>query len=308
MMSEKISVVVCTINRASLTDCLKSIYQQDYNDIEVIVISPDERGVKKILNDSLDTKNLESTKFVQSPKANVSIQRNLGIMNSSSDIVCFIDDDAVAEKSWVTNLIKHYSDKKVMAVGGKINPKFKGSIPDELKELPDSIFKGFLGETLFETDETKRLDMPLLWGSNISFRKEIFDRIGFFNEELGRAGDKLLCEEEIDIQSKILDKGYDIIYEPSSVVIHYVGKNKLNRNYFIKRAFWQGYSEVIKIKGYSDFRKNMGNIRISHLRYVNNIKFLELLFELESSPNLKNSVEKSYRLGRIVGLSCLVNR
>jgi len=306
MTNHKVSVIICTLNRPTLINCLESVYDQNYKNFEVIVVSPKENTRKAILNCS--NPNFNGIKFLLSDKANVSRQRNIGIRQASGEIVVFIDDDATAERDWIFNLKKNYEDDQVMCVGGRIVPKFLGEIPEELKNLPKEIYKGFLGETLLEFQSTTIINQPLLWGSNISFRKKIFEIIGEFDEELGKTDDKLLCEEEIEIQTRILKKGYKIVYEPSSVVIHLAGSEKLTKEFFIKRSFWQGVSETIKVRKSSNFQNTMNILNRSQLKYTNDIKLLELLFELSANDTLENSVKISYEIGRIAGLSSLIKR
>lgn len=306
MADTKVSIIVCTLGRPTLEDCVKSIYNQMYENLELLVVSPNNTA-KKILSEFKSPK-FGNIKFLTSDKTNVSRQRNIGIRHASGKIIGFIDDDAVADKNWISHLIKHYDDKRVMCVGGKIFPKFLGDIPDELKKLPKEAFKGFLGETFLESEIPLVIDRPLLWGSNISFRKEIFEIIGLFDENLGKTSDKLLCEEEIDMQTRVLESGYKIIYEPKSFVTHFISREKLTKDYFIKRSFWQGYSEAIKIRKYGKFQKALGSLKLAQLEHANNIKLLELFFELSSAPNFETSVNTSYELGRIMGLSSLIKR
>lgn len=300
-----VSIIICTLGKSSLKKCLESVYNQKYKNFEVIIVSPNESIREMILDNDHKFSNV---KFLISDKASVSRQKNIGIKYASGEIIGFIDDDAIADVEWISHLLRHYDNEDVMCVGGKIVPKFLGDIPEELRSLPQDIFKGFLGETLLEFDESTIINRPVLWGSNISFRKKIFKIIGDFDEDLGKTKDKLLCEEEIDIQSRILHKGYKIVYEPKSFVIHLIDAEKLTKNYFIKRSFWQGFSEVIKIRKYENFQNTLVNLKPLHLDYMNKMKILELFFELSSASSLEKSLSKSYELGRIVGLSSLIRR
>jgi cellulose synthase/poly-beta-1,6-N-acetylglucosamine synthase-like glycosyltransferase len=49
---------------------------------------------------------------------NISAARNLGIENASGEIVAFIDDDAIAEPTWLERLVAPFSDPKIVATGG----------------------------------------------------------------------------------------------------------------------------------------------------------------------------------------------
>ena len=73
----KVSIVVCSKGRETLFDCLKSLVSQNYDDFEIIVVS---------FEKSIEGKVKElGARFVLSPKANVSFQRNLGIKKSEGE-------------------------------------------------------------------------------------------------------------------------------------------------------------------------------------------------------------------------------
>ena len=52
--------------------------------------------------------------------ANLSVSRNIGICMAQGDIVAFIDDDAIPEPEWLTQLAEAYADPMVGAAGGLV--------------------------------------------------------------------------------------------------------------------------------------------------------------------------------------------
>jgi len=50
----------------------------------------------------------------------LSESRNRGIRVAERDIIAFFDDDAIADKNWVKELVKIYEEKDAIAVGGKM--------------------------------------------------------------------------------------------------------------------------------------------------------------------------------------------
>ncbi len=284
----KVSIIVVTKGRKSLFECLKSLSMQSFKNFEIIVISS-KKEVEKIIQNF-------SCKFVFSSVDNLSFQRNLGIKLSKGEIVCFIDDDTYADPNWLKELIKHYKDRNVACVGGRVIAKLKKEVPKELKELPKEILKGFLGETLLEYDKSTIIDKALLWGSNLSLRKEVLKETGLFDEKLGRRENNLISEEDRDIQIRIRERGYKIVYEPNAIVYHLIGEEKLTKTYFLRRAFYQGYSEILRLRN------------SPQLKYINSsfLLFLEAFFLEEAFKLLtlkfKEKVKKMYELGRIFGI------
>ena len=294
-----ISIVVPTIGRESLVECLKSLKEQLYENYEVIVV-----GLSKETSSIVNSFDFN---FLISSMAGASKQRNIGIENAKGKIIAFIDDDAIADREWLSYLVKHYKDEKVACVGGKVIPRILGKVPEFLKDLPPGIFKGFIGETLLEFTSPTVIEEPLLWASNFSVRKKIFDKIDLFDEELGRSIGNLMGEEETDLQRRILKEGFKIIYEPDATVTHLVDGERLTKLWFLERSFWQGYSEILRIRKAENFNKLL-DFENSTLKYMSFIKFMEMIFELIGSTTLEKEIDKAKKLGRIAALSSLIER
>jgi len=302
MVNYKISTIVCTTSRNTLRKCLESLSTQTYDNYEVIVVGINQQP--KNLISELDFK------FILSPIANSSFQRNLGIKEAEGEIVAFIDDDAIANKNWLNVLTKHYNDEDIGCVGGRIVPKFLIEIPAFLKKLPEGMFKGFIGETLLSYDEATVIDKPLLWGCNLSFRKNIFDDVGMFDESLGRTCDKLISEDETELQRRILKKGLKLIYEPKAIVTHIIDKERLTKKWFIERSFWQGYSEILRIRNQENFEKlwKEKDFQTELFKYISFIKSMEILFEMIGTDNLKKKLDIARKLGRVTAFKSLLER
>lgn len=288
----KVSVIICSIGRKTLFDCLESLINQDFQNFEVLVVSFEKSIEKKV--EEYDAK------FIFSPKANVSFQRNLGIKKSKGKLICFIDDDAIADPSWIKNLIKPFRDRRVGCSGGRIELMFECKIPEELKKIAKDTFRGFLGGTSLG-EERKEIKKPLLWGSNICFRRKIFDYIGYFDERIGRTPTLPLCNEEIEIQERILSRGFKIVYEPKALVWHRVFSERLTLSYFLERAFWQGYSEAIGSRRYKAIKNFIKNNKAIIWGFLMKEKMFENMFEVVFTKDLNEKILRYKKIGRIVG-------
>ncbi|MFB6088288.1 MAG: glycosyltransferase family 2 protein [Candidatus Aenigmatarchaeota archaeon] len=287
----KVSVIISTSVKRDLGPCLKSLEKQTYEDFEIILISNTE--IKTELE------NYDVNYFV-SNKKNLSVQRNLGIKKSEGDVVAFIDDDAVAHENWLKNLVKHYDDREVMCVGGKVIPQFKNEIPDEVKDLDEHILFGLVGATFIKWEEAGEIRSPLIWGCNISFRKKVFEEVGYFPENLGRSEGNLMGGEETFLQIKIMDKNYKVIYEPDSVVDHYIDEHQLTENYLVKRSFWQGFSEIERLRIAGNFGY-LNNFK-EEIEKVIPIKFMQKGYSIYGLNDLKEKIDIARSMGRLFGL------
>jgi cellulose synthase/poly-beta-1,6-N-acetylglucosamine synthase-like glycosyltransferase len=85
------------------------------------------------------------------------------------------------------------------------------------------------------------LEQPPL-GANMAFRREVFEKIGGFNPELGRIGAKLLGGEETDLFKRLAESGCSGKYQPKAVVNHVLEPERLRKAYFRKVYFHGGQS------------------------------------------------------------------
>jgi len=288
----KVSIIVCTLTCDNLKDCLESLKKQTFKDFEVVVVTPNP-NVKKI-SDKF------GTKFVLSEFAGVSHQRNLGIKHAEGEIICFIDDDAIADERWLEFLIKNF-EERVGCVGGKIELLFEGKVNEDLKEIDEGLFKRFLGGTNLGNEKIE-LKEPLLWGSNLAIKKEIFDKVGLFDEMIGKKGEIELYNEEIELQDRILKKGYKLIYEPKAIVWHKVLTKKLNLEYFLKRAFWQGYSDVLAFRDEKALKEMVEKMDEKNFYFLLKRKIFEEVVEVLLEKNPTQKILKYLKIGRGIGL------
>src|ERR1035438_3118217 len=127
-----ISIVINTDNRLSfLKRTLCSLLSLDYDTFEVCVVyGPTADGTKEDLANYGN-----GIKLAACPQRNLSQSRNIGIAMASGDVVAFIDDDAVPEAEWLTDLAKSYANSDVGAAGGFVYDNRSEEHTSELQSL-----------------------------------------------------------------------------------------------------------------------------------------------------------------------------
>ena len=114
MTQTPVSVVVVSRDRpAALLRCLPGLGQVQYAPFEIIVVA-DQAGCAAVSALPMAAQ----IKLVACDVPNISIARNLGISHAAGDVIAFIDDDAVPEPSWLTQLIAPFDRADVAASGG----------------------------------------------------------------------------------------------------------------------------------------------------------------------------------------------
>jgi GT2 family glycosyltransferase len=111
-----VSVVVVSRDRPkALLRCLTGLNQLQYPNFEIVIVA-DPKGEKAVMRSPFG----DLVKCVGFDQANISEARNLGISHAAGDIVAFIDDDAVPEPSWLTQLVAPAQRPQVAAMGGYV--------------------------------------------------------------------------------------------------------------------------------------------------------------------------------------------
>lgn len=101
----KVSVVIPTFNEEKvITNCLNSLAQQTYNNMEVIVI--DDGSTDSTLRVLSNLKfNISNLKLLSQDHKGPGEARNLGAKESSGDILVFVDADMEFENDFIEKLI-----------------------------------------------------------------------------------------------------------------------------------------------------------------------------------------------------------
>jgi glycosyltransferase involved in cell wall biosynthesis len=226
-----ISVVVNTFNRDTmLARTLEGLSKLRYRgEFEVVVVNgPSTDGTEDVLAAAGATIRSASVKV-----ANLSMSRNVGISISRGDVVAFIDDDAVPESSWLTEIAAAYEDPMVGGAGGFVfdhtgfSYQYKFGVLNRLG-VADLAPKAPQPELSFPGS----FSFPHLLGANSSYRRSALLEIDGFDEEF----DYYL--DESDVQARLVDAGYIIAQVPRAVVHHsYAPSNIRGPNRVAKNRF-----------------------------------------------------------------------
>jgi GT2 family glycosyltransferase len=167
--------------------------------------------------------------------------RNTGIREANGDVVAFLDDDAAAEPDWTVRLLAAYQDPAVMAVGGRIEPRWAAGRPTWFP--PE--FDWVVGCTYAGMPEEPAPVRNMI-GANMSLRRSVLDELGGFSHGLGRIGARPLgCEEtELCIRAGERHPDQVILYQPDAAVRHHIPADRGTWQYFRSRCWSEGISKA----------------------------------------------------------------
>lgn len=235
-----ISVVICAYTERRWDDLLAviaSVRQQSSPPFEVIVVVDHNDDLLERLGAHVSDINVVAS----TRSRGLAGARNTGVAVATGAVVAFIDDDAVADPDWLKFLGAAYADDGVLGVGGAIEPAWQHGRPDWFP----AEFDWVVGCTYRGMPEFAGPVRNLI-GANMSFRREVFDVVGGFNEGVGRVGSVPLgCEEtELCIRAGSRWPGRTFLYEPEARVEHKVPGDRGRWSYFRARCYGEGLSKA----------------------------------------------------------------
>ena len=154
-------------------------------------------------------------------KASIPEQRNLGVAQSSGDVVVFIDSGCVPGPEWLQRMAAPIQAEDERIVAGAHTASGGASIRDN-----DLEFRGE-GDYLREA--------PTI---NLAIVRSVFDAVGGFDETFGYGSD-------VDFTWRSVAAGYRIRHQPSAVVSHDWGAagDDLRRSWVYGQARFKLYAK-----------------------------------------------------------------
>lgn len=235
-----LTVAVCTYNRAeSLADTLDSLANQHVPEglvVELLVIDNNSSDHTAQLVERYADHPL-NLRYLFEPKQGLSHARNKAIQEAVGDILLFTDDDVLPAPDWIEHTIEVFAGDAMAGVaGGKILPNWvDGSAP---RWITEDLYP-YLALLDYGDEPLELRDRPV-WGANIAFRLEPLRALGGFDTAVGRTGSKLYAGEETALVNAIRDAGYKVWYQPASVVLHRMERERISRRYFVKWVWDNG--------------------------------------------------------------------
>lgn len=237
----KVSVVVCAYSIERYDDvceAVESLLAQTYEDIEIILIIDGNETLFERLQSEFGNQEAV-TLWCNEENKGLSYSRTRGVEQANGSVIAFLDDDAIAEPDWIEQLVRGYEESDAIAVGGRMVPEWMVGRPPYLPEE----FNWLVGAN-YERRLNDWTEVRNTLGSNMSFRREVFEETGGFDEQMGLKGDSQVQSEETELAMRMYDTfGQGMLYNPEAVVAHKVFHYRTKPSWLCRRAFWQGYSK-----------------------------------------------------------------
>jgi GT2 family glycosyltransferase len=171
--------------------------------------------------------------------------RNTAVERTTAEVIAFLDDDAEADPTWLETLLQVYVETDAVAVGGAPRPNQQVPRPGWFPHEFDWVF-GCHYTGLPEVRQPVRH----LIGASMSVRAEALRAVGGFHSDK---------HDDMDLSHRIAAAhgASAVVYEPKSVIYHFVHPERLTWNYFWRRCYTINRG---KVRAFADMGE-AGNIR-----------------------------------------------
>jgi glycosyltransferase involved in cell wall biosynthesis len=242
-MLPEISVIISTRDRAEqLQACLEALVSQKGlapRAYEVIVVDNGSSDHTAQVVEAIRQRSAQVRRLYEE-RPGLSIARNAGVRQAEGQIVCFTDDDAIPCPDYVAEILSSFDDPLVACVGGKVIASWPDGAP------PDWFcprYANVVAQTSFGQTPRRMKKGEFPFGCNIALRKQVFQSLGGFDENLGKKGQNNIWGEEIDLCLKLQAQGLRFFYNSRAIVSHVVGRNRATKHYFVESIFGKGVTE-----------------------------------------------------------------
>ena len=241
----KFSVIIATYNRAEeLVKTLESLKNlESTGPWEVIIVdnnSPD--NTRDVVLERVESFPVP-LRYVMEKEQGRSAALNAGIRVAQGEIMAITDDDVRVDPQWLKNSERALDTLGCDYVGGKALPIWSGKLPNWLPNRGGKHW-GVIALLDYGPEPIEFGDkVPL--GVNMVFRRECFDRAGFWDNSIGRKAGTLLGQEVREWTQRARAAGLRGFYSPDLVVHHVIPADRLTKKYFRKWFYWHGISRAI---------------------------------------------------------------
>ena len=210
---------------------LRAVLLQDYspNFLEIIVADGLSTDATRTIIGDLGTEFGVNIKIVENPEQIAPTGLNHAIAAAKDEIIIRVDGHCEIAPDYVTNCVKHLQENKCEGVGGPIE-----TIGETLtaQAIAVAMSSGFgVGGSAFRTVNDREMYVDTV--AFPAYKREIFERIGVFNEELVR-------NQDDEFNYRLRKSGGRILLAPDIHSKYYSRSNfkSLWRQYF-QYGFWK---------------------------------------------------------------------
>jgi hypothetical protein len=254
MKKPLVSIVILNWNGKKMTRlCLQSLKKLKFKDYEIIVVDNGSKdgSAKDISQEFPDVKLVRHKRNLGFAAGN-----NSALDSAKGKYLALLNNDMVVDPQWLTKLIAIIEkDQRIGACGGGRLDWNRENPPHNKKNILRTIkhLNKYTGLPWEENNREKLENVDTLSGGVVLIRREIIDKIGFFDKNF------FAYAEDRDFFARMSRAGYILKYVPKAYIWHQISrtgkKNKYKYNFlslrnhlfFLFKNFDPGYLQFALI-------------------------------------------------------------
>lgn len=230
----RLDVVIPTYRRPQLLRALLQSLAQAQQPaalevaVRVVDNAPDGSAVP-IVHDFASTAPWFSICCLTERRRGSSAARNAGLARSTADFVAFLDDDERVSPGWFRAIERTFEDPHLAFASGPYVGDWHGDRPAWYSGKHCGVV-GEIGVDWVDHELTGE-GKSMLLGGNAVIRRSALDRIGGFNETLGRGPDGTGQGEDSELFHRLLKHGERGRWVGQISILHHIPEERLTRQY-----------------------------------------------------------------------------
>ena len=278
MSAHDLSIVILTYNGSrDIGEVLTRIYDQKTSaSYEVMVIdSGSTDGTQRLVRDF-------PVRLIEIRKADFSHPgtRNFACQEAEGEFVVFMTQDAIPyNQYWLDNLLKPLAgDPRVAGVYSRQLPR-PGCNPSEMRDIYTGAGPIRQVRSVDCTDDYQKQNYEahlydFILFSNVSacYRKAILQKFPF--------NERLLMVEDMEWCKQVIEAGYTVIYEPTSVVLH-------SHDHPLKQVYRRHREYGLSLREFTPLRSTIPSVIVGVLRETILDQFFILTLKVSPLRKLK---------------------
>lgn len=250
----RFSFITCTYNRDKyIGQTLQSVCDQTYadNNHEIIVIDNNSTdNTASICEEFRAEYPNKNFRYFKEMNQGLSFALNRGIKEAQGEYLIFVDDDETIIPEHLERLDNHLRTyPEAVLCGTPVIPVYEIPEPKWMSRFTQRLIGGYFDQG----KEVKILEAKNYPGTGHTIiKKELYERYGNYNTELGRKGTSLIGAEDKDMFNRLKNNNIVCYYLPDIPIYHHIPPNKMTDEFFHKLTYSIGKSERIRTKAVSE--------------------------------------------------------
>lgn len=198
-------IVPCYNEQDVIVPSLKSVINQTYPNIEILVIDDGSKDRTYALAKTFEFNDgHRSLKVLSKPNGGKSKALNFGIERARGNLICCVDADSKLDQFAIELLVQHFKNPEIAAVAGSVSVVNTDTFITKLQAL-----EYIQGLNMVKNGQAFLKLVNIIPGPLGMFRKEAMKKVGFYSHDT--------FAEDCDLTLSLIAAGYKIDFEPDAI-------------------------------------------------------------------------------------------